>query len=433
MRIKNNNLKLAKYQEDFLYDPARFTITEASTKTGKTFSHLYWLFEMSHGKNPQWYTDSVEPGWWFWWVAPVFGQAEIAYRRLKNKLQGFNKYKFNESKLFIETPVKTLIGFKSADKPDSLYGEDVYAAVFDEFTRAKQSAWFALRSTLTATKGPCKFIGNYTGSMNWGHKLSVKAKIDPDYSYHRVTAYDAVRAGILDEKEVEQARSDLPIAVFKSLYLAEGSAEDDILFAEGPLESLFTNKHVKVVNRRFITADVALHGSDRFIITVWDGWRIIDIIKVDKCEADEATKIIKDVAEKYKVPRHRIVFDGDGLGAFLRGYLRGANAFVNNSAPSPEKGKKEKINYENLKAQCAYLLAQKIKDGEIYIESEEYKEDIQRELEAHKKVESPGGKFGITKKKDVKELLGYSPDFADALFMRMFFELKISGSLSFAR
>lgn len=414
---------MPEYQRQILDSKERFTVVEASTKTGKTASHIVWLFEQAiKGKEGQ----------EFWWVAPVYRQAEIAYKRMKRQISDKSIFTGNASKLIIKFINGSEIHFKSAEKPDNLYGENVHAAVFDEFTRARESSWHALRSTLTATQGRCKFIGNYTGSMNWGHKLGKKAKTDPNYKYYKITAFDAVEAGILKEEEIEQARKDLPLSVFDALYLAKGSAEDDILFHENGLESMFTNTHVEAKKERYITADVALHGSDRFVLPVWYGWRVKEIKVVDKCEADEATKIIKDLAQKHKVPRHRIVYDGDGLGAFLRGYLRGAHPFKNGAAPSNENGKKNKPNYENLKAQCAYLLSKKINDGEVYIESEYYKEDIQKELEAHKKTESNGGKFGITPKKAVKELLGYSPDFADALFMRMFFELKIAGKLSFS-
>lgn len=422
MRIENTNLRLTDYQDKILYDPARFTITEASTKTGKTFSHLYWLYELAHGKNHQWWTDQVEPGWNFWWVAPVFSQAEIAFKRLKRKLAPTGLYKVNESKLFIETPLETIIGFKSADKPDSLYGEDVYGAVFDEFTRAKEDAWHALRSTLTATKAPCKFIGNYTGSTNWGHKLSKKSKTSKKYSYHRVTAYDAVDAGILDVEEIEQARQDLPLSVFEALYLAKGSLEGDILFPGDVLESFFDNRHVKRTNEKCITADIALHGSDRFVIVVWYGFVIVDVIAIDKCDSKEVEEKIRDVAKVHRIPNHRIIYDADGLGAFLKGYLKGAKPFHNGAKPINVIGRK--VNYQNLKTQCYYSLSKRLADGEARCEHQRYKEDIERELEQIKKHNiDKDGKIRLLPKEMIKQVLGYSPDFADAIMMREYLEL----------
>jgi phage FluMu gp28-like protein len=124
-------------------------------------------------------------------------------------VRGF--FTINESKLRLTLPTGAIIQFKSAEKPDNLYGDDVYACVFDEFTRAREEAWFALRSTLTATNGKCKLIGNAKGKKNWGYRLGLKARAgEQDYEYHKITAWDAVEAGILKQEEIEQAQRDLP-------------------------------------------------------------------------------------------------------------------------------------------------------------------------------------------------------------------------------
>jgi phage FluMu gp28-like protein len=210
---------LTSYQKDILYNKARYTITEASTKVGKTFSHLWWIFEKSH--------DQIKPGANYWWVAPVYSQAKIAFTRLKRVIAGNPDYRFNETELKIETPSNSTIWFKSGEKPDNLYGEDVLAAVVDEASRIREESWFALRSTLTATKGPCKFIGNVKGKKNWFYKLGQKARGgEAEYAYFKITAYDAVEAGILDKEEIEQAKRDLPESVFRELYLAEPSDDE---------------------------------------------------------------------------------------------------------------------------------------------------------------------------------------------------------------
>lgn len=159
----------------------------------------------------------------FWWVAPVYTQAEIAYRRMK---RGFppGMLRSNDTDRFVTLPNGATIWFKSAEKPDNLYGEDVYAAVVDEASRCREESWIAVRSTLTATRGPIRIIGNVKGRRNWAYALARKAEAgDPAMSYKRITAYDAIQAGILAQEEIDQARSDLPEAVFRELYLAEPS------------------------------------------------------------------------------------------------------------------------------------------------------------------------------------------------------------------
>src|SRR5947209_3589257 len=89
---------------------ARYSLIEASTKTGKTVGCIVWLAEQAmQGK----------PGQNFWWVAPIFPVAKIAYRRLKRGLPR-EIYTANESELRITLANGTSIWFKGADKPDTL-------------------------------------------------------------------------------------------------------------------------------------------------------------------------------------------------------------------------------------------------------------------------------------------------------------------------
>jgi len=201
-------------QEQAIFHGKRYGLIEASTKTGKTIGCIIWLAEQAMmgrvGNN-------------YWWVAPIFPQAKIAFRRLKRGLPR-EYYIANESEMSLTLVNGAVIWFKGADKPDSLYGEDVHAAVVDEASRVKEEAWYAVRSTLTATRGKVRIIGNVKGRKNWFYGLCRRAQSgDDDYHYSKITAYDAAEAGILSLEEVEDAKRTLPDAVFRELYLAEAS------------------------------------------------------------------------------------------------------------------------------------------------------------------------------------------------------------------
>jgi phage FluMu gp28-like protein len=215
--VSYNRPALAGYQVDALFTNSRYGIVEASTKAGKTAACLVWIIEQAlQGKSGQ---D-------FYWVAPVYGQAKIAFRRLKAGLPR-ESYTANESDLTLTLINGARIVCKSAEKPDNLYGEDVFAAVFDEASRAREESWHALRSTLTATRGKVRIIGNVKGRKNWAYKLARKAESgEPGMSYQKITAYDAIDAGILSEDEIEDARRQLPENVFRELYLAEPSDDE---------------------------------------------------------------------------------------------------------------------------------------------------------------------------------------------------------------
>lgn len=407
-----NKPKLTNYQKDILFSKARFTITEASTKAGKTHSHIIWLFGKAHefesalGKN-------------YWWVAPVYNQSKIAFKRLKRNLVKYGVYSFNESNLIITCPNGAEIHFKSADNPDNLYGEDVYACVFDEAPRAKEEAWFALRSTLTATKAQCKIIGNFGGISNWVHKLKEKAKTDKEYEYFKVTCWDAIREGILDQSEVEQAKKDLPEKIFKELYEAEASESEGQLITNQSIIKLFSNIHIEE-GIKYITADIARLGRDKTVVMVWSGFRVIELIEMDVSLVTESAVKIKELQQKYNVNLDNIICDEDGVGGGVVDILK-CSGFVNNSKPMKVNGNSE--NFANLKTQCYYKLSEYINRNELYVNCESKIQTlITQELEFVRLAkELDATRITLMSKDDVKKNIGRSPDYSDSLMMRMYY------------
>lgn len=214
MRIKYKRPLLYPKQAAFVDCKKRYVIVEASTKSGKTVGCVVWIFEEAL---------QGEDGDHCWWVAPTTGVAGIAFRRLKRFLhRSEGLFEYNESNLTIKLWNGVTIWFKSGDKPDTLYGEDVIAAVIDEATRCKQEVFTAVRSTLTATGGKCRIIGNVKGKTNWMYKMARKAESGElkNWQYFRITAVDAAEAGVFPMSEIEDARQSLTEWDFQELYMA---------------------------------------------------------------------------------------------------------------------------------------------------------------------------------------------------------------------
>lgn len=403
---------LTDYQKNILFSKARFTITEASTKVGKTHSHILWLF----GKAME---SQSATGRNYWWVAPVYNQTKIAFKRLRRNLYNVDGFKFNETTLIITCPNGAEIHFKSAEKPDNLFGEDVYASVFDEAPRAREEAWFALRSTLTATEAPCKLIGNFGGISNWVHKLKEKSKSDPMYEYFRVTCWDAIREGILSQEEVEQARKDLPEKIFKELYEAEASEDEGQLISNESISKLFSNTHI-TEGIKYITADIARLGNDKTVVCVWDGLRVVEIVEKQISLVTESANLITELKNKYNVNTNNIVCDEDGVGGGVVDILK-CQGFVNNSRPIKVAGKDE--NFANLKTQCYYRLAEYINRNEIYVKcSSTIERFLTQELEYVRLARTlDANKIALLSKDEIKKSIGRSPDYSDALMMRMYY------------
>lgn len=229
--------ELYRLQEDIFFNSSRYVFCEASTKAGKTHGCIVWLVELAVLEGFK--------GWNGWWVAPVSSQAMIAFRRMKNSIPK-HFFRANESEKYIEFVNGARIYFKSAEKPDNLYGEDVFAAVLDEASRARHDSFKALRSTLTATRGPMRLIGNVKGKSNWFYLMcravqrkQATATADGQIinaKYFKLTAYDAVNAGVLDLAEIEDAKSTLTNEDFMELYLAEATDDESSFLGSAYVE-----------------------------------------------------------------------------------------------------------------------------------------------------------------------------------------------------
>lgn len=204
-------------QHAAVFNPARFAVIEASTKAGKTFACLSWQLSEVLTKRGE-----------HWWIAPTSRVAKIAFKRAAKMTDGIHA-KVNLSTQEIFFPNGSIWWFRGSDNTDSLFGEDVVSAVIDEASRCKEGTWAAVRSTLTATRGKARVIGNVRGRKNWFWRLARRAEgkqrtsRGTRYHYSKLTAWDAVRGSVIARREVVEAQEDLPEAIFRELYLAESA------------------------------------------------------------------------------------------------------------------------------------------------------------------------------------------------------------------
>lgn len=196
------------------------------------------------------------------------------------------------------------------------------------------------------------------------------------------------------------------------------------LFDYGKITDLYINDHIKKTEDKYISADVAYEGSDLFVIGIWDGFVLEKIIAIDKIKDTQVSKKIHDLRSRYGVPISNTVYDADGLKKFVRqsaktGFLKNAVAFKNNRKAFGRE------NYANLKTQCYFKLADMIAKNKILITDNDHSEKIFEELEQIRKLPlDDDKKIKLEKKEHLKERLGRSPDFADMMMMRMYFEVK---------
>ena len=250
--------------------------------------------------------------------------------------------------------------------------------------------------------------------------------VDPDKRGEIKPYRKFVKALPKDNPHVPQSYLDNLLKADKTtierLYHGNFDYDDDetVLCDYDAISDMFTNDHVLRTGERFISADLAMQGRDKFVAGVWDGFVCRVAIEQGKSTGKSIETDLQALMVNESVPRSRTVADSDGMGGYLVSYLTGIKEFHGGAAAH------DKTEFVNLKTECAYKLAEKINKREIKIIcSPEQKQRIIEEVGILKSdsVDKDETKKRIIKKELMKELLGRSPDFLDMLLMRMYFDV----------
>lgn len=353
---------------------------------------------------------------------------------LSSNLKISNQYKYNDQKSTInfyngsQIILKDLFSYPSDPEFDSLGSLEVCGGFIDEVGQISHKAWQVTlsrcRYKLKKFDLMPKLLGSCNPTKNWVYKNFYRASRDGELSPTRAF----VQALPTDNPHLPQSYLDSLLSLDDNskqrLYYGNWEYDDDPakLIEYDAIIDLWKNYHVKPTGTRYISADIARFGSDKGVIIVWDGLVELERKTCRLSSIPDTAAMIQQLSDKYNVPKSKIIADEDGVGGGVVDILK-CKGFVNGSRPFTEKGKK--VEYNNLKSQCYFHLAERINKGEIYLTSKSNEDDIIEELEQVKRDNvDKDGKLSILPKDKVKEILGRSPDFSDALMMRMYFEFK---------
>lgn len=201
------------------------------------------------------------------------------------------------------------------------------------------------------------------------------------------------------------------------------SSTDDSLFEQEQLVNIFYNTlFINNDNNKYICVDIASSGNDKSVITIWKGLECFDIQVYQHKTIPQLYEIIKHSMGVHGVNINNVVVDKSGVGVGLFDLLKGCKGFIANEKPT--------INiYGMLKDELWYKFADYVNNGRIKISFDRYKDEIVQELGAHTmyKYDQDNNKTQVLPKDRVKSLIGRSPDIADSIVMRMYFEVKQNG------
>ncbi len=287
---------------------------------------------------------------------------------------------------------------------------------------------FGIRPTLALTGNPKK---------NWTHSTFYtpwkKGLLPTGYAFIQSLYGDNPYTASQYEKQLGSLRD-------KTLRdrLKEGIWDYDetpgTLFDFDSVNDLWTNAlPATTESDKFMTIDTARFGQDKIVLYFWRGFNLYGKEVYRKQSLVITAQRVKDAARRENIPFSHIVADDDGVGGGVVDICMGIYGFLNNSTPLPNISARheylEKQNFANLKTQCAYIMAQKVKKHEVAITIEhpdtEFAEYLPQELGQFiiKNPENDTIKMALIPKDEMKLALGRSPDYADAFIMRGFFTL----------
>ena len=344
-------------------------------------------------------------------------------------LEANTHYTFNGSSNIItfvngsEIILKDLFLYPSDRNFDSLGSLEITAAFIDEANqiteKAKNIVASRLRYKLDENGLIPKMLMTCNPAKNWVYTEYYRPSKDNTIKPYRKFIQSLVGDNEYISQHYEKQLFELDELSKQRLLYGnwEYDATNDSLIDYDAILNMFSQKGRD--GDKYITCDVARFGSDRTVIMVWQGLHIQYVRTLLKSAVNDVVDEIKKLQQENSVNLRNIIVDEDGVGGGVKDYLR-CQGFVNNARAL--KGE----NYQNIKTQCYYKLADMVNKAQIGISCSDVnvKNYIIEELEqVRTKDADKDNKLQMIPKDNVKAILGRSPDYSDALAMRMYYEI----------
>ena len=344
-------------------------------------------------------------------------------------LKAIKDYTFNGSSNVItfyngsEIILKDLFLYPSDRNFDSLGSLEITAAFIDEANqiteKAKNVVASRLRYKLDENGLIPKMLMTCNPAKNWVYTEYYRPAKDKTIKPYRKFIQSLVGDNTYISKHYEKQLFELDELSKQRLLYGnwEYDATNDSLIDYDSILNLFGQRGMS--GDKYISCDVARFGKDKTVIMLWSGLHVMYIKTLLKSAVNDVVDEVKKLQQENAVPLRNIIVDSDGVGGGVTDYLR-CQPFVNNAKPL------KKENYQNIKTQCYYKLADLINTAQLGISCSDVnvKNHIIEELEqVRTKDADKDNKLQIIPKDNIKAILGRSPDYSDALAMRMYYEI----------
>ena len=309
---------------------------------------------------------------------------------------------------------------------DSLAGLEITCAVLEEASQLTRTAYNIVKSRIRYKLNEYNLIPKVLLTTNPSQGFLKKEFYIPSVEGTLPDNIKFVPSLPMDNPHLPQSYLDmlqtLPTEQRKRLLMGDWNYNSDIdmLFEFDSVSQCSFKQAPNPSDKKYICIDVARFGEDSTVISIWVGLTIVEIIRYTKVDTLTLSNHIKDLISKHGIHPSQVIADSDGVGGPLVDMLK-CTSFVNNARPLHEQ------NFTNLKSQCYVKLSDLIKQGKISINILDpviVDELTQQLMSVRLKDVEKDGKVGVIGKDQMKRVLGSSPDIADSIMLRMYYEIK---------
>lgn len=289
-------------------------------------------------------------------------------------------------------------------------------------------------------------IGRWKNDV-YGLKKKLLMTCNPKKGWLKRNFVDPFKAGVLEPSKrfiqafakdnvylpqdyVETLASEKDPTRRARLYEGDWEYDEDqlALLSDKDITDIFSNEGAP--GRKYMTVDPAFQGKDEAVIYIWNGYIVEYAYTFPRVDHKTFESTLDFYTKLHSIERRWVVSDATGEGSYIPAYIKGVRGFIGASSPISNEDayteEMEKPFFANLRSQCIWEFAQRIKEGKVAfkVNNEIIRNKLIEELEQWKLTSIDNDKkILIISKEDIREIIGRSTDYSDALYERSFFDL----------
>lgn len=334
----------------------------------------------------------------------------VLIREIKNRCNEFGiTIEHNKSNNELVFPNGSILYGFSAESPDAVLGlTEISLLAIDEAAYTNEEIYNNARDRMRGSKYPSRVrlisSPSNTRVQNW---FSTLCKNYSDKVIHATAFDNPFTSQSFKDELVERYGEGTPL--YRQQVL--GEIFDADVVSQIIKRSDFRQDKTANDNVYYLGMDCSGMGADKDVITIIDKYGIVDISEFSHADTFIKVNRINDYYNKYHFKCGYL----DNTGGYGQGILdlcKSKNLPID-GINFANKAFNEEL-YPNARTEMYLEAAKEIKDG-FYVYDNVKEEFIAQEITINNK-----GQSSLISKKDIKEALGHSPDYSDAVSLAIY-------------